>query len=246
MSVKTDNGFTVIEVMLFLGVTGLLAIGVLAGSGVAIGQQRYRDSVNTFKSFLQEQYSESANVVNARTGEWNCGSNARVNEQANGGEARGTSDCVLLGRFISINETGKELRAANVTAYRVQGAEEANNDIEEIAENYRLAQSPVELEESEVNWGATIVRPKSTNPQPISMLIVRSPLSGATLTFTAPGNTTNLNELVTQQNLATERNLCVDPDGTPFVGERLAVRIAPYAASQSAISIPTEGEGVCD
>ena len=40
MGKQNTTGFTVIEVMLFLAVTGLLAIGILVGSGVAIGQQR--------------------------------------------------------------------------------------------------------------------------------------------------------------------------------------------------------------
>ena len=44
MGAKTQNGFTIIEVMLFLAITGMLAAAILVGSGVAIGQQRYRDS----------------------------------------------------------------------------------------------------------------------------------------------------------------------------------------------------------
>jgi len=66
MVTKTQGGFTVIEVMLFLAVTGLLAVGILVGSGVAIGQQRYRDSVNTLKSYIQQQYSEVTSVINNR------------------------------------------------------------------------------------------------------------------------------------------------------------------------------------
>ena len=50
MAAKTNNGFTVIETMLFLGVAGALTMGVLVGSGASINQQRYRDSVNSLKS----------------------------------------------------------------------------------------------------------------------------------------------------------------------------------------------------
>ena len=57
MSARTETGFTLVEAMLFLAITGLLTVGILVGSGVAISQQRYRDSVNSLKSFIQDQYS---------------------------------------------------------------------------------------------------------------------------------------------------------------------------------------------
>ena len=72
MGIKTDSGFTIIEAMLFLAVAGALTVAVLAGSGAAINQQRYKDSVNSFKSLLQQQYSEATNVVNDRDGTQAC------------------------------------------------------------------------------------------------------------------------------------------------------------------------------
>ena len=53
MDIVKSKGFTIIEVMLFLAVTGALAVAILVGSGVAIGQQRYKDSVNSLQSFIQ-------------------------------------------------------------------------------------------------------------------------------------------------------------------------------------------------
>ena len=103
MGTKTDTGFTVIETMLFLAVTGALAVGILVGSGVSIGQQRYRDSVNGLKSYIQQQYSEVSNVVNSRDKTWACDAQGNVVEvEQISAEARGTSDCVVLGRFITI------------------------------------------------------------------------------------------------------------------------------------------------
>src|SRR5438105_2731886 len=132
MGTKTETGFTIIETMLFLAVTGLLAMGILVGSGVAIGQQRYRDSVNSLKSYIQQQYSEVTNVANDRTKTWTCDANGNVTTgDATSSEARGTSDCVVLGRFITVDATGKGLTASNVIGVRGAGAE-ATSDIAEI------------------------------------------------------------------------------------------------------------------
>src|SRR6187402_1944283 len=108
MGIKTQNGFTIIETMLFLGVTGMLATAILVGSGVAIGQQRYRDSVNSLKSQVQQQYSEVTNVINSRDKNWSCDVNGNVIEapDASDGESRGTTDCVLLGRLLTVDDTG--------------------------------------------------------------------------------------------------------------------------------------------
>lgn len=57
---KTEEkaGFTIIEVMLVLGVSGLLLIGVLTGTYSSIAGQRYNDSVRSFSELLRQVYSE--------------------------------------------------------------------------------------------------------------------------------------------------------------------------------------------
>lgn len=54
----TRQGFTIIEVMLVLAITGLMLIGVLGGTYSAIATQRYQDSVRSFSEFLRQLYSE--------------------------------------------------------------------------------------------------------------------------------------------------------------------------------------------
>ncbi len=247
MGIKRQDGFTIIEVMLFLGVTGLLAIGILVGSGIAIGQQRYRDSVNSLKSLIQEQYSQTANVVNSRDGQWTCSAAAGVTEEtAGGGQPRGTSDCVLLGRFLTINELGTKITISNIAGHRDSGALVANNDIDELLTNYQLGVSPIDQEEVEVSWGAQVVKQKTTTPMPMSILVIRSPLSGAVMTFSTEGVKTNIKEVIAATNLNQTRNLCVNADAGTFMGKRMEVRITPYASSQGAIQIPPESESVCD
>lgn len=249
MGIKSERGFTIIEVMLFLAVTGLLAVGVLVGSGVSIGQQRYRDSVNSLKSFIQEQYSETTNVANGRTSVWTCDSTAGVEAAPVGsGESRGTSECVLMGRFITIGLSGVGLTASNVVGYRDNGAVAETSDVLELQANYQLGVSPINQIQEEVAWGATVVKPKiaTPTPMPMSILIIRSPLSGSVMTFTMEGVKTNLKELVNVDNLKVVRDLCVHADAGSFVGKRAAVRLNAYASNQGAIQIPVESASICE
>jgi type II secretory pathway pseudopilin PulG len=248
MGINSNRGFTIIEVMLFLAVTGALAIGILASAGVSISQQRYRDSVNSLKSLLQTQYNEVTNVINSRGQDWTCNSAANIADTPEGaGQPRGTSECVVLGRLLTINETGTLITQATVVGYRQLGATTAPSDVQELQTNYTMAVSPINQETTEVSWGAQIVEPKTTTPMPLSMLVVRSPLSGALLTFTADGIQTNVKGMVTMANMQQTRDLCVNPDTGTFVGQRrLEVKIGAFANSQSAISIPVESESVCD
>lgn len=246
MSARTETGFTLVEAMLFLAITGLLTVGILVGSGVAISQQRYRDSVNSLKSFIQDQYSDVTNVTNARNNQWRCDANGNVIEASGAdAQARGTSNCVLLGRYITVNDNGTLLTSANVIGYRTPGVEPATSDIVELQNNYTLQVSPLDQEEQEVKWGSQIVQPQSTTPMPFSMLVLRSPLSGSVMTFAASG-IQSPQALLLANNVSTQHNLCVHADAGTFVGERLAVRVDAYATNQAAVSIPAESEGVCD
>jgi type II secretory pathway pseudopilin PulG len=237
MGIKTETGFTIIETMLFLAVTGLLAVGILVGSGVSIGQQRYRDSVNSLKSYIQSQYSEVTNVVNGRASTWTCNSAANVSPvDVTVGQSRGTSDCVILGRYITVDAAGTTLATSNVVGYPQPGASQASSDIAELTTNYKLGLSPVDPSTTQVSWGAQIVKPKTTTPMPLAMLIMRSPLSGSVLTFI----------MITVGNMSQTQDICVNADAGAFVGGRMEVQVAAFAASQSAVQIPVESASVCN
>lgn len=247
MGSKTNNGFTIIEVMLFLAVTGALAVAILVGAGVSIGQQRYRDSVNSLKSFVQTQYNEVTNVINDRDKNWTCDANGNVTANQNGsGEPRGTSNCVILGRFITVDDTGTKLSSSDVIGYRHPNAATAGSDIAELRTNYDLTLSPINPETTEISWGAQVVQPKTTTPMPISMLILRSPLSGSVMTFTQDGVQTNVANMIVVTNTTEEKNLCVNAEVGSFVGKRLAVQISAYATNQGAVQIPPESVSLCD
>ena len=159
MTTKTRrSGFTIIEVMLFLAITGALSVAILVGSGAALGQQRYRDSVNSFKGLIQEQYGQIANVVNSETEKPNCvRSGGNLSFDVDNQRARGTSECLVIGRFLLVN--GEEVSTYNVIGQ--PGAGDDTGDDTAILGGYALSlQSP---EVHEVSWGARIVEPQSDN-----------------------------------------------------------------------------------
>src|SRR5688500_5854731 len=103
MNIKMHPGFTIIETMLFLGISGLLLVMLLAGTTVTIQRQRYSDSINSTQSLFQRQFNEAMNVTNAREGKELCNaSNFIVPTDDASAEARGTSDCLVLGKAIDI------------------------------------------------------------------------------------------------------------------------------------------------
>lgn len=58
---KTRVGFTIIEVMIFLAISGLLIMGIILGSGATIARYRYNDSVQNLAELLRQQYSTVVN-----------------------------------------------------------------------------------------------------------------------------------------------------------------------------------------
>jgi type II secretory pathway pseudopilin PulG len=240
MTTQAARGFTIIEVMLFLAVTGLLTIGVLVGSSRTITQQRYRDSVSSLKSLIQEQYSQTANVVNGDV------QNPVCNKRGNTLDLdprtlrfRGTSECLILGRYLLIEPK-------KVTAYDVIGLPNSDNEgADDIAalRDYSLTLSE-NFEAEEIAWDATVVRPRTTTGMTTSVLVARSPLSGSTLTFIGDGN--QLPSALIDIGNMVQKDLCIDSGGGAITSRRLAVRINARATSPSSVEIPLERDSICD
>lgn len=107
-------GFTVIETMLFLSVSGLLIVGVLVASGGVINAQRYRDANTSLLSFFQSEYDRVANVQNVRDDKVTCSLGDTKLTMSDSVSSRGTSECVILGRLIRTTDSGGSIRAQTV------------------------------------------------------------------------------------------------------------------------------------
>lgn len=249
-------GFTIIETMLFLAVTGLLVASMMAGIGLSLNLQRYKDSVETFKSLLQSQYSDLANVQNTNTTGWTCNSSATPVESS--GQIKGQSDCLLLGRYITV--VGGAVNNYPVLGRAPVSASSTGNDIDKLRA-YTLRASTQGVESTTLEWGTQIAWPREgvgrqspQVPRSIGILFIRSPESGHIFTFTsdtvtaAPTPTTIRDMLVLGGGIPGQgqRTICLDFESLSPLGVRSltapagmdsSIWIAPAATGPSSIEV---------
>lgn len=246
-------GFTIIETMLFLAITGALAVGILAGSSLTISTQRYQDSVTSLQALLQQQYSMAFNVVNSRDNHFTCNSDAAVvDTDAGPGTPRGQTNCVIMGRYVAISG-GTNITVANIIGAAADATSDSlpTNDLKSL-QRYHLS-APLttsnNFQTEQVNWGVSLYDVSdSDTPSSFVMLILRSPLSGAIQTFISeplrsdsePASL-DLNSLV-DSSRQVEKRLCFDP-GSIVASGRRAVVIRAQAAGPSGIETLEETSG---
>ncbi len=237
-------GFTIIETMLFLSITGILVVALLAGSGASINQQRYKDSVTTFQSTLQRQYSDVTSVSNDRSTSDAC--------TALSGDSTATllgqSDCVVIGKYVTVVDT--QISISTVIGLPPAANIDSLNDVAQL-KAYKLAVVSDSTETSDLEWGAGIAWPSSgsgskssTHPRSISVLILRSPTSGLNYTFTADDTSTGLGDMIVASNTVPgqeQRRLCIDSNGL-FDGG-LAVVINQAATNANDIQVRSNDMG---
>lgn len=119
------RGFTIIEIMLFLAISGMLIAGVLIGIGDNIARQRYNEAVEDIADLLRNQYAYTTDVQIAERGVDDdvCyglisediktdGSSAEelneffasINEtKSDAISGRGRTNCVVYGTVVTIN-----------------------------------------------------------------------------------------------------------------------------------------------
>lgn len=84
------QGFTIIEVMLFLALSGFMLVGILAGTGSSIANQRYKDSVQDALDMIRDAFSF---VSDTEIPEHNYAAS----------DGRGRSDRVVYGALLTIS-----------------------------------------------------------------------------------------------------------------------------------------------
>lgn len=237
MATKQRAGFTIIEVMLFLAVGAALTIAIMAGMSAGIAAQRYQDAVATLQSDVQQQYEDVVSVANYREG-------ASAISGCTG--TRGASDCVILGKLLTISPGGI------LHKHEVYGREPSSSALNATSNEYDALRlyDPAwighSMQSARMEWGTRVYNPGGASTD-ISILILRSPQSGSVYTFTVTGTLMHLRDMIDRAN--TERRiLCVDPDGW-VTAESRAVVIVRNASSASGVEVRTnqmlEGASQC-
>lgn len=196
---RSRFGFTLIEVTLFLAITGLLFIGVAAGVQNSIFQQRYNDSVQNFAEFLRSIYSQVSNVESdkivggGRSDQAIYGKLVTFGESKNLTGGNNTDNAIFVytvvgdieDKFGSTGDTLTDLKALNIDVV----------DYKKRTKKYDV--SLVGIAESYVpRWGVKIECVGNANLPSLnffcgtdnsfkgSLLIVRHPRSGTIYTYT--------------------------------------------------------------
>ncbi len=249
MGIRGQQGFTIIETTLFLAVTGLLILMMVAGAGASVSVQQYRDSVESFKSLVQQQYTELASVQNSRDNSYTCSSASSVTSNGPTDQIRGQSGCLMIGKYMRIDSD-------DISIYTVLATQQGSIDYDDITSmerNYAMDASTVDVLETNMQWGTRIAWSKASSgrdfrspstPRTLGILIVRSPDSGLVYTFTsndiqpknAIGQNTFMN-LLKPGNVVpgrAARAICIESGGLFASGDR-GVYLGSFAASTSAV-----------
>ncbi len=210
-------GFTIIETMLFLGITGLIMSFMLVGIGTQLNQRRYQDASTSLMTYVENQYNLVSNVNSSRTSSEVCIDNQITTTEIpqDNDAGRGTSDCSIVGRLLRSTDGGRAISSTPVIA-TVDAATlpltVGDSDVK-VLHDASLALG-LEPEQYATKWGTSLVQPSPDNDKEatFSILLVRMPTSGAIRTYVSSSETISLSDLVDGTNAADFR-LCLSPGG---------------------------------
>jgi type II secretory pathway pseudopilin PulG len=241
MGVKINKGFTIIELVLFLGITGLVMGVLLAGVGGSLNRERYRDAVSSFQNYLQGQYNLVNNVNNSRDATEIC-SGGKIIADATGDSGRGTSDCTIVGRVIYSSADGESLTSAQVYATVDASTLAGDNDVQ-VLNDAKLTASP-HLEPFTPGWSTRIVDPKPDDAISVfSILIVRMPTNGLVHTYAVNQTNAKPAAIVGNQIPTTGLHMCVDNSMFTATGVgRVGVTLARDAVNSSGVQFASEDQ----
>lgn len=200
MKGRVSQGFTIIEVTLFLSITGLMVAGLMVGTSASINRQRYNDAVTSLQSDIQLLYSDATSVANTRP-KGNCsvvsenGSYRVALSEASASDpaatSRGQSDCIILGKALIIDGSKKESYLYDVIGSQPSGTS-ASNELSSI-----ISAHPTVYKASKqvfpLKWDTSMFAGVEASDgsvahfqKGIAIYVVRSPSSGSVYTFAAP------------------------------------------------------------
>lgn len=89
-SVSKQEGFTILEVTLYLSISALLAGSLLFGLAAMVRDQEWHDALKSTRNLVQTEYQSVANNINSSKTSTCSGATANA----------GATNCLLIGRYI--------------------------------------------------------------------------------------------------------------------------------------------------
>lgn len=231
---KQHRGFTILEVILFLAISGVLTAMLLVGMGSAIQRQQYREAVQSYAGFVRGQYSRVINVQNDRL----HGNVCPISGTDSGASSnRGQSECVILGRYIkTIDNTGSQYGA-----YPVYAAYTGSGWV------YGLGDEDTSYS---AQWSTkTRFADQDDGHSAISILMYRHPDMGNLVVRTDTNSYTNSNigDFInsTDANLVGQEEICIYSTAW-LATERNSVLMGARAGSSDSVTVVSSSTGCND
>lgn len=250
MSKVNESGFTVIEVILFLAITGLLFAVLMVGVGAGINQQRYLDSARAYKALIQNQYAATLNIDNQITNDWGCQTGGVV-DQNTPRSNRGTSECVILGKVIQVlpvSDGIASVQTSSITGRLSAGTGDVQSmtDIDAILA-YQPHIADFDKQVTDIDWGSYLMTDESPRrPSQAVIAILRSPATGLIRVFTSKSSRTNsnLSDIINVTNAGAILSNCVESD-TPVLTPKILVTVDPHIANSDGVRLDGGNNEAC-
>lgn len=244
MGRRIQKGFTVIEVVLVLAISGLIMMGIMSNHSRQVNEQNYRDGVESFRDFLAGQFEDLDAVKN------------NANNGCTSPAARGAGNCFYTGKYIEIKPVGDqtELNAYPIQSYVLAGTynsvDESNR--EDTISRVEVKRDDINKKETYVDWGVQVRAPGNLSNQPAQrvFIIYRNPITGRVSSHMVKDtavNTSNIKRLAEGtpiSNLETSDAVFCLSSPTDSRKERwVSMKIAKGAIDASGITLA--GTGGC-
>ncbi|HEV2412867.1 MAG TPA: prepilin-type N-terminal cleavage/methylation domain-containing protein, partial [Candidatus Saccharimonadales bacterium] len=181
-------GFTIIEVMLYLGVAAMLFLIAFWGTEGQVNQFRYSDAARNLNSYIQEQYNSVQSGTNPREATETCTATGAQPPSFGTGSPNPTGgnadECILLGKLVQFTPGSSTVNVYYVVGYNAPFTSLTGDDLTDI-KNSQPTISPIDATTTNISGGLTFYQPGSVPPSGLSesFAFLRSPSSSNILTF---------------------------------------------------------------
>jgi type II secretory pathway pseudopilin PulG len=202
-----EQGFTIIEVSLFLAISGSLIL-LTIGLWTMVSRQRFQDTMITLKNTIQSEYEEVRTNINERLGNTDIKECFSKNVETN---RAGNSECLVIGKLIQFTRDSQDVRISYIVSegdksgdYSGMGDEQAlkkmalhvigGNNTGTSGYYIKTSDPAVIPKDIRIEWGGEFasgwtipVEVKAPEPSD-TIAILHSPISNAVLVFAFKSN----------------------------------------------------------